>query len=596
MKIQSLVLGIALAIASSAPATTCDQWVSQGRASLAASNLVTANLCFSNAVAQCPAHESANVFYAATRLLTLPGQAPLESFLSRLGLGAVGRDFYNWTARFATNSSGDWLVPPNVNAKEAPALFRSDVLPQISGAADNLARITNPGFLLGLTSNDTAVASVSLDYGDVLMMRAMLQAAQYLGYVALTVNSDIQLTDAEMLLTNRTQGVQRLLAAHPQLLTFATTNDLAAAKQAFMNAVDLYIHASAIIRSRPINVTRLFNYDPTMQVAELAFRETLLDLKSSLTNPVVWRVVTNYTFNLARQFDGIQPPRDFLPAFTNNAIIEGTVPDPTFGGVIRGLSSGKIDKFLVKHFEVKSPDARWWMIAKNRNFVQSDSGQPAINPKTPYSFDALVQPSVSGSITNAEFTPPGGVSCPIPAQLPTGWWYGFPYAPAIINFWMGETYFAQTDLEAAYPNGVYDMTIYATNDGTRTVTLALTNDFYPSTPRISNLDEAQAVAGTRPFVLRWDPMLGGTTNDFIQVAITAYWSDGWQEPYFREVFRTPDPWDVDALDGTPLLDIKAYVPEYDAFPASNAGWLGQRAIKRTHADNRFSMPATKAES
>ena len=53
---------------------------------------------------------------------------------------------------------------------------------------------------------------------------------------------------------------------------------------------------------------------------------------------------------------------------------------------------------------------------------------------------------------------------------------------------------------------------------------------------------------------------------------------------------------VDALDGTPLLDIKAYVPEYDAFPASNAGWLGQRAIKRTHADNRFSMPATKAES
>jgi len=48
---------------------------------------------------------------------------------------------------------------------------------------------------------------------------------------------------------------------------------------------------------------------------------------------------------------------------------------------------------------------------------------------------------------------------------------------------------------------------------------------------------------------------------------------------------------VDALDGTPLLDIKAYVPEYDAFPTSNAGWLDQRAMKRTHADHRFSKPA-----
>ena len=53
---------------------------------------------------------------------------------------------------------------------------------------------------------------------------------------------------------------------------------------------------------------------------------------------------------------------------------------------------------------------------------------------------------------------------------------------------------------------------------------------------------------------------------------------------------------VDALDGTPLLDIKAYVPEYDAFPASNAGWLDQRAMKRTYADNRFSAPIPTAET
>ena len=44
---------------------------------------------------------------------------------------------------------------------------------------------------------------------------------------------------------------------------------------------------------------------------------------------------------------------------------------------------------------------------------------------------------------------------------------------------------------------------------------------------------------------------------------------------------------VDILDGTPLLDIKPYVPEYDAFPQSRAGWLENCGNGRTLADSRF---------
>jgi tRNA (adenine37-N6)-methyltransferase len=36
--------------------------------------------------------------------------------------------------------------------------------------------------------------------------------------------------------------------------------------------------------------------------------------------------------------------------------------------------------------------------------------------------------------------------------------------------------------------------------------------------------------------------------------------------------------DVDMLDGTPLLDIKPYVPLFDARPTSRAGWLDESAI------------------
>ena len=44
---------------------------------------------------------------------------------------------------------------------------------------------------------------------------------------------------------------------------------------------------------------------------------------------------------------------------------------------------------------------------------------------------------------------------------------------------------------------------------------------------------------------------------------------------------------VDILDGTPLLDVKPYVPDFDAFPSSKAGWLDERGADRRVADGRF---------
>ena len=44
---------------------------------------------------------------------------------------------------------------------------------------------------------------------------------------------------------------------------------------------------------------------------------------------------------------------------------------------------------------------------------------------------------------------------------------------------------------------------------------------------------------------------------------------------------------VDILDGTPLLDIKPYVPEFDAFPTAKAGWLDEHREDCRRADGRF---------
>ena len=46
---------------------------------------------------------------------------------------------------------------------------------------------------------------------------------------------------------------------------------------------------------------------------------------------------------------------------------------------------------------------------------------------------------------------------------------------------------------------------------------------------------------------------------------------------------------VDILDGTPLLDIKPYVPEFDAQEKVRTGWLGKarKTVSNRKADDRF---------
>lgn len=46
---------------------------------------------------------------------------------------------------------------------------------------------------------------------------------------------------------------------------------------------------------------------------------------------------------------------------------------------------------------------------------------------------------------------------------------------------------------------------------------------------------------------------------------------------------------VDILDGTPLLDIKPYVPEFDNHPADRVGWLekAKGRVRNQKSDGRF---------
>jgi tRNA (adenine37-N6)-methyltransferase len=47
--------------------------------------------------------------------------------------------------------------------------------------------------------------------------------------------------------------------------------------------------------------------------------------------------------------------------------------------------------------------------------------------------------------------------------------------------------------------------------------------------------------------------------------------------------------DVDAVDGSPVLDVKPYIPAFDALPAERIGWFEGRLdpLPAARADKRF---------
>jgi tRNA-Thr(GGU) m(6)t(6)A37 methyltransferase TsaA len=56
--------------------------------------------------------------------------------------------------------------------------------------------------------------------------------------------------------------------------------------------------------------------------------------------------------------------------------------------------------------------------------------------------------------------------------------------------------------------------------------------------------------------------------------------------------------ELDILDGTPLLDLKPYIPLYDSFPTAAYGWMELRATQSDviATDNRFEQaPLSPAE-
>ena len=162
----------------------------------------------------------------------------------------------------------------------------------------------------------------------------------------------------------------------------------------------------------------------------------------------------------------------------------------------------------------RSADVAFMAVFKNQSFEQENpffaslrDSQHGDTNRQPVKFGVFIAASGSTSISAATFTPPVGGIIPVPSDNGDGsrnFENGFQYRPA---------------LDAAFPDGDYTINITGTTDGTRSVTVNLSGNAYPSTPFVSNWIEAQSVNAASGITLHWPALVGGDANDVIMVEV-----------------------------------------------------------------------------
>ncbi len=177
------------------------------------------------------------------------------------------------------------------------------------------------------------------------------------------------------------------------------------------------------------------------------------------------------------------------------------------------------------------PEVREFGLFKGQGFMQLSPAAPVPDTNELFHFEAFVDSSTAGVVTNATLRSPKGTNYPMElegmgpppslARAVGGEGEGEgegEFEPHGDTFHHSRNFNTKAAMDNFFGSGTYTFLI-GTVTSNRTVTLNLPGDAYPATPRVSNWQAAQAIDAFNDFVLTWEPLPGATTNDLLMVEI-----------------------------------------------------------------------------
>jgi hypothetical protein len=390
--------------------------------------LAQKNLTYANTIFAQGSDAEAKTLKALTSLALLQRDSGTVTFFNNLYVDSPANI---WDARdvgYSPNPSqpNPYRAQNNANADQISSILKNSHLPVYHQAENDLSTFTSDTFLVPIGRSETGYPDISLDRGDILMIRALLACGRGVAYLINSQNSNILIN--EFVSLTEEPGpvtIEKFLAKFVDAGKLANPSDLPLARQEFKNSISLYKQASEWIRTkRALNTVRLFNLPGSLGVKrgevytaaltdEAKFRAKLDEYALLLDGS---RLLTGFdnkpieTLNAKPFFDGNVNLRSILPSFRKNKIRQGELTDAfaKAGGIYPGNT--------IAHTES-------WLLQETRNC-----------PVDPYAFGLFVPPNVS--ITTATGNSVSEGYHPADSFLALGYSWGYYEDDVLGLFWI----------------------------------------------------------------------------------------------------------------------------------------------------------------
>ena len=362
--IACLSLGASLLHASSTE-------IFMGRSYLTQKNLTLANSMFSQG-----SDAEGKALKALTSLALLQRDSGTVTFLNNVYFDSPANI---WDARDvgyqrSVARPNPFRAQNNANINQISSILKNSHLPVYLQAETDLAAFTSDTLLVPLGRSETGYPDISLDRGDILMIRALLSCGRGVAYLINSQNSNILINDYISL--EEESGpvtIEKFLAKFADAAKLANPDDLPLARQELKNSIILYKQASEWVRTkRAANAVRLFNLPGSLGVKsgevysaslddEAKFRAKLDEYALLLDGS---RLITGFdnqpidTFNAGPFFDGLVNLRSILPSFRKNKIRQGDVTDAfaKIGGIYPENTIARTEGWLLQETQNSALD------------------------------------------------------------------------------------------------------------------------------------------------------------------------------------------------------------------------------------------------
>lgn len=365
MKQLLLALGVLAAglISGEIKAQSVDEQIISARNHWRAGDYVGAKSELVAIVANHPIHEEANALLGILRLLALVEEPGVAALLDRYQVETEGRDALDWSASYPEGSDGFPVVPEGASSQEIVDRLRSEVVPELALIAGHWERVQSPEFLLTLSPEETRMDGVTLDRADLALSRAMVDV---LAWFLLTLHAWNLDAELEWLVHWREDdgvSVESLLDRYPALLEVSGQGDLRESRLRLLQAIGSYLTASEWLRERDPEAVRLFNVDDDDLETEAEFRDTVISVKEVLESRGRYTFEDGTILYPDVHFSGEFDMRRSLPRFHQDRVIEGSFDEPSFGGLVEGLTGEELnigfprvfsDKIMVPEIHVRN--------------------------------------------------------------------------------------------------------------------------------------------------------------------------------------------------------------------------------------------------